>query len=120
MDGLQKMQQVIVIRKDLTMRKGKIVAQGSHAALSVVMQNLTDNRVTTWLNENQAKICVYVNSEEELLEVYEKAENQNLLCALIKDEGLTEFNNIPTLTCCAIGPATKEELQDITGNLKLL
>jgi PTH2 family peptidyl-tRNA hydrolase len=115
-----KLQQVIVVRKDLTMRKGKIVSQGSHAVLGVVLQNLLDNRVKTWLNENQAKICVYVNSEDELMDTYNKAKKKNILCFLIQDSGLTEFKNVPTFTCCAIGPATKKDLQDITGHLKLL
>ena len=118
---MEKLQQVIVIRKDLTMRKGKMVAQGAHASLSATLNNLSNRRVIEWLCDGGSKkICVYVNSEEELLEVYEKAILAGFIGFIIKDSGLTEFNGIPTITCCAIGPATKEELNDITGHLKLL
>lgn len=102
------------------MRKGKMVAQGAHAALNAVLPHLTDWRVKEWLSGVFTKICVSVDSEEELLQIYAKAQLANQICAIIEDSGLTEFNNVPTLTCCAIGPATKEELQNITGHLKLL
>lgn len=115
-----KLQQVIVIRKDLNMRKGKIVAQACHASLKATIENQIDYRVKQWLSGAFTKICVSVDSKEELLEVYEKAYQTGKICALIEDSGLTEFNGVPTLTCCAIGPATKEELQEITGHLKLL
>ena len=117
---MNKLQQVIVMRKDLNMRKGKMVAQGAHASLSAILENQSDERVKTWLSGVFTKICVCVNSEEELLQVYEYARSAGHICSLIKDSGLTEFNGVPTLTCCAIGPATKEELHDHTGHLKLL
>jgi PTH2 family peptidyl-tRNA hydrolase len=115
-----KLQQVLVIRKDLNMRKGKMVAQACHASLKATMENRIDYRVKQWLSGDFTKICVSVDTKEELVEVYEKAYQTGKICALIEDSGLTEFSGVPTLTCCAIGPATKEELQDITGHLKLL
>jgi PTH2 family peptidyl-tRNA hydrolase len=115
-----KLQQVIVIRKDLNMRKGKMVAQGAHASVAAILPHLIDWRVKEWLKGAFTKICVSVDSEEELLAVYDKAKLTNQICEIIEDSGLTEFKGVKTLTCCAIGPATKEELQDITGHLKLL
>ena len=119
-ENANKLQQVIVIRKDLNMRKGKMVAQGAHASMGAVLPHLTDWRVKEWLKGAFTKICVSVDSEEELLRIYGKAKLTNQICEIIEDSGLTEFNGVKTLTCCAIGPATKEELQDITGHLKLL
>lgn len=116
----EKLQQVIVIRKDLTMRKGKMIAQGSHAVVTSLIENLKDQRVIQWLSTGQTKICLYVESEDELLQVYNNAKDSQFICSLITDSGHTEFNGVPTLTCCAIGPATKNELQPITGHLKLL
>jgi PTH2 family peptidyl-tRNA hydrolase len=117
---INKLQQVLVIRKDLNMRKGKMVAQACHASLKATIENQSDDRVQEWLSGAFTKICVSVNSEEELKIVYEKAQRANMVCALIEDSGLTEFHGVPTLTCCAVGPATKEDLQDVTGDLKLL
>lgn len=73
-----------------------------------------------WLNGTFTKICVYVNSEEELLALYNKAKEQNILCALITDAGFTEFNNVQTNTVVAIGPDYSSVIDEITGHLQLL
>lgn len=124
--------QVIVVRKDLNMRKGKMVAQGAHASMKVFFDKLSDGddlgvKVITFSDEEKewvdgifTKICVSVNSEQELDEIYNKAQAAGLNCALITDSGLTEFNGVPTKTCCAIGPNKSEEIDKITGNLSLL
>jgi peptidyl-tRNA hydrolase, PTH2 family len=124
--------QVIVIRKDLNMRKGKMVAQGSHACMKVFfdrieycdhgemkMNNITPE-MEEWINGLFTKICVSVDSEQELLDIYNKAKEAALPCALVEDAGLTEFCGNKTLTCCAIGPANDEKVNLITGHLKLL
>ena len=130
--------QVIVIRKDLKMRLGKCVAQGSHASLAVILKLMRegdlwterplpdrnniisrDEAVEDWLSGSFTKICVSVNSEEELLSIYKQAEEANLPCALIKDAGRTEFNGVPTFTCCAIGPAWDKDIDLITKKLSL-
>jgi PTH2 family peptidyl-tRNA hydrolase len=123
--------QVIVMRKDLNMRKGKMIAQGAHASMKVfldrkmtssdpnmLMVNMTYD-MATWVYGQFTKICVNVNSEEELLRVYREAGAKKLPCALIQDMGHTEFDQ-PTYTCCAIGPAKAEEIDEITGSLQLL
>jgi len=117
---MEKLKQVIVIRHDLKMRTGKVVAQGAHASMAVVLENLENPMVKEWLSGLFTKICVRVNSEEELLDVYHKAQEAGLLSSLITDSGLTEFHGIPTKTCIAIGPASSEDLAPITGHLKLL
>ena len=126
--------QIIVMRKDLGMRKGKMIAQGAHASMKVLLDcaeiyralgddswlrvALTDDMLA-WVDGIFTKICVSVDSEEELLRIYKQAQDIGLPAALIQDAGLTEFKE-PTYTCCAIGPATKQDLDPITGHLKLL
>lgn len=128
--------QIIVMRKDLNMRKGKMVAQGAHASMKAILDigHIEDSitlfafiiplikrpSLVKWLLGRFTKVCVGVDSEQELLNVYNKAKEEGLLCSLIQDAGLTEFDNIPTLTCCAVGPAYPDELDHITGHLKLL
>ncbi len=109
---------VIVMRKDLNMRKGKMIAQGAHAAVTMVL-GFNDSSLEDWLETGQTKICVSVNSEAELLDVYNRALAANLPCNLIKDAGRTEFKE-PTLTCCGIGPWDADEIDKITGSLPLL
>ena len=63
------------------------------------------------------KVCLRVNSEEELLIYHEKALQSGLKSYLITDSGRTEFNGVPTLTACAIGPADMEQIDQVTGDL---
>lgn len=114
------MKQIIVMRKDLKMPRGKEIAQGAHASMKATLLHMDDPRVKEWLSGMFTKIAVGVNSEEELLEVYNRALEANIIAELITDSGLTVFNGIPTNTCIAVGPDTNEKLQPITGNLKLL
>lgn len=128
-EALRLTKQVIVMRKDLNMRKGKIAAQAGHASLGAMLKDRdidgkwmsvkVDEAATAWLTGSFRKICVYVNSEAELIEVYQKAIEKGLRAVLITDKGDTEFNGVPTKTCCAIGPAFEDEVDPITGNLPL-
>ena len=132
--------QIIVMRKDLNMRKGKMMAQASHASMKVLLDRMIksglhyhsgwesewtlhlkeDEPLKIWLNGLFTKVVLSCDSEEELLALYKKAKDKGLLCSLITDAGLTEFNNVPTNTCIAIGPDFPENINDITGHLKLL
>lgn len=113
------MKQVIVLRKDLNMRKGKMVAQGCHASLQAFLANDPNENNRWWTTHRQTKICVSVDSEAELLMIYDQAQKAGLVSSLVKDAGLTEFKE-PTFTAVAIGPADSEKIDLITGNLKLL
>jgi PTH2 family peptidyl-tRNA hydrolase len=73
-----------------------------------------------WLTVSFAKICVYVTSEKELLEIYDAALEEGLPRALITDSGKTEFHGVPTNTCIAIGPAEAKKIDVVTGHLPLL
>ena len=123
------------MRKDLGMRKGKMIAQGAHASMKVFfdMMEKTDSdkyeldfgfeggkQAQEWFEGIFTKICVSVDSEEELLKVFKYACDVDLPCAIILDNGKTEFGGVPTHTCCAIGPANSEDIDKITGDLKLL
>jgi PTH2 family peptidyl-tRNA hydrolase len=66
------------------------------------------------------KVCVGVDSEDELLAVHRAAQTAGVRSTLITDAGLTEFGGVPTNTCLAIGPDWNEKVDAITGALKLL
>jgi PTH2 family peptidyl-tRNA hydrolase len=130
--------QMLVVRKDLNMRKGKIGVQSAHASLKVFF-----DRIVAWdfTHKNQGKIRItmeitpamyewvtgcftkiepYVESEEALLNLYKRAKESDIPCALILDAGLTEFGGVPTYTAVAIGPDYNEKIDTITGGLPLL
>ena len=73
-----------------------------------------------WLETSFAKVCLQVGSEEELLALKEKAEGLGIPTALVTDAGRTEFHGVPTNTCIAIGPASNQVIDSVTGSLKLL
>ena len=121
--------QVIILRKDLNMRKGKLVAQGAHASMGAILSLCKqdgdrlilemDERTKPWLTGRFKKICVYVNSEEELLNIHEQAKQNGLVTSLIRDAGLTEFNGVPTLTAVAVGPDSEDKVDAICKHLPL-
>ena len=122
--------QVLVVRKDLKMRKGKIASQTAHAAMMIflqkaVIQNGVFQCLVTpveeeWFADSFTKVCVSVNSEEELESVYYKALDAGLPSALCVDNGTTEFGGVPTKTVVAVGPDYSEKIDEITGGLPLL
>ena len=119
-DFKDMIKQVIVIRKDLKMRRGKEIAQGSHASMAFLLKgDATKEQIQEWILNAQTKVCVSVDSEEELEEIYNKAKEANLIVNMITDLGKTEFNGEPTKTCLAIGPNKGELIDKITGHLKL-
>lgn len=114
------MKQIIVMRTDLNMGVGKMVAQGAHASMKATVLHKDDPRVEQWLSGLFTKIAVRVDSEEELMEVLLNAKESGLIAELIVDSGLTVFNGVPTKTCIAVGPDTHDNLKSVTGHLKLL
>jgi len=129
---------VIVMRRDLHMRKGKIAAQAGHACVEAVLNTakrdglfvqLSQDGWTeedrqrfpllAWLAEGEKKVCVYVDSEEALMEIHQQLTEQGILSALICDAGHTEFHGEATLTCLATEPAPDAKLDPVTGELPL-
>lgn|SRR5581483_1650829 len=130
--AMSDVKQVIVVRTDLNMRKGKMIAQGAHAAMKFLVDNNESERgdeivVKLSLEEAQwllsgsfTKAVVRCGSEEELRDLIFRAELADIEVHPIIDAGKTEFHGVPTLTCAAFGPCKVEELDKITGHLPLL
>jgi PTH2 family peptidyl-tRNA hydrolase len=139
-----KAKQLIVMRRDLKMRKGKIAAQAGHACVEATLMALAHEgrlgevRMTPdegwvylehpadevtplsdWFDAGVAKVCVYVDSEDELLGIAEQGRERGFLVALIRDAGFTEFHGEPTYTCLAFEPLPADKIDPITGELPL-
>lgn len=128
---MNDVKQVIVVRKDLNMRKGKIAAQVAHASMKFLVDNNEAERgdemviklspaEAMWLSGSFTKVVVGCDSEEALETLIFQAQLADVECHPIVDAGRTEFHGVATLTCAAFGPCTAEELDKITGNLKLI
>jgi peptidyl-tRNA hydrolase, PTH2 family len=125
--------QVIVWRHDLSVRLGKKMAQAAHASIMPFAERIRcssyeNGRVSIplspeeceWFFGNFRKVVLRVETEQELLEVYQKAKEAGLTTCLVTDSGLTEFHGVPTNTCISIGPDEEEKINTVTGHLKLL
>lgn len=116
-----KYKQVIAVRTDLRMSKGKTAVQVAHGAISAAerARKIKEPVWRAWLNEGQKKVVVKVSTESALITLNRQAAMENLPHTLIKDAGMTELPP-GTATVVGIGPAKSEEIDKITGELKLL
>ncbi|MEM0123187.1 MAG: peptidyl-tRNA hydrolase Pth2 [Conexivisphaerales archaeon] len=111
----------ILIRTDLKMGRGKMVAQGAHAAVGAAMESLKRKQewFEQWEIEGAAKIALKVESIEELMQLIQKARSLGITCFTVADMGLTQVEP-GTITAGAIGPAPENLVDQVTGKLKLL
>lgn len=139
-----KSKQMIVVRRDLRMRKGKIAAQAGHACVEATLialaregrldqvrvapsqnwvylddQGTVPTPLSRWFEAGVAKVCVYVDGEEALLELAMRGREAGFAVALVRDAGYTEFHGDPTYTCLAFEPLLPEQIDPLTGDLPL-
>jgi PTH2 family peptidyl-tRNA hydrolase len=132
--------QVIAVRKDLNMRKGKIAAQVAHASLKVwfdrmipgtpvdsdqiISYRIGNDKLTPemieWKENAFTKIVVGAKDEDHIYSLAHQAKEADIPYAIIIDNGMTEFAGNKTTTCIAIGPADSEKIDLITGKLALI
>ena len=110
--------QVILVRQDLKLPKGKLAAQAAHASVEAVLKS-NPKLVGAWKDTGMAKIVLKVKDEKELVKYFQKAKDQGLTASLITDAGRTVVAP-GTKTCAAIGPADEELIDKLTGELSLL
>jgi PTH2 family peptidyl-tRNA hydrolase len=112
------MKQVILVRQDLKLPKGKMAAQCSHAAVEAVL-NSDKKKVDAWRKQGAKKVVLKVKDEKELLKYKQQAKDNKLKTALITDAGKTVIAP-GTKTCIAIGPDEEDKIDKITGKLKMI
>ena len=112
------MKQAIVVNAALRLPKGKLAAQVAHAAVGAFLEANAETQ-RTWLEEGMPKVVLKGNSAEELMELQTLAMQRHIPVCLINDAGRTV---VPagTVTCVGLGPAGDNEIDELTGELKLL
>ena len=121
-----RIKQTIIMRKDLHLSKGQMVAQGSHASIAFLTDlikeyngeplSLTEAQ-KEWVYGTFYKVCLSVDSETELLDIGCHAVLIGLSVKYIEET--TGFDK-PTITCIAIGPDYSSKIDPVTKHLKLL
>ncbi|MBW2965704.1 peptidyl-tRNA hydrolase Pth2 [Candidatus Woesearchaeota archaeon] len=112
------MKQVILVRQDLKLPKGKLAAQAAHASVEAVF-NSDKKKVDEWRSEGQKKVVLKVADEKELLKYMQEAKDNGLKTALITDAGKTVIAP-GTKTCVGIGPDEEGKIDEVTGKLKMV
>lgn len=110
--------QMILIRNDLNMSVGKKCVQCAHACLGSY-RKVDKKLIEEWKRQGEKKVVLEVNSEKEIIDLFEMAKNEKLPCFLVQDAGLTELEP-GTITALGIGPDKEEKIDKITRSLKLL
>lgn len=116
-----RFKQVLVVRVDLRMGRGKTAVQCAHAAVSAAEEarNRQNDWWSSWIEEGQMTIAVKVPDLDRMLELERIGRSKRIPVHLIIDKGLTQ---VPpgTATCLGLGPAPIEILDPLTGDLPLL
>jgi len=113
-----EMKQVILVRKDLKLPKGKLAAQVAHASLEASLK--TERRkLDTWRSEGGKKVVLEVANDKELFKYKQMCEDEGLKTALIIDAGHTVVAP-GTITCLGVEPCEEKDIDVITGKLKML
>lgn len=112
------MKQVIVVNQSLKLPKGKLAAQVAHAAVGAYLDAGEDAQVD-WLNEGMPKVVLQAADEADLLRLQDAAMAAGLPFLLVEDAGRTVVPE-GTITCLGLGPARDEDIDRVTGELKLL
>lgn len=128
--------QIIAIREDLEMSRGKIASQAAHASMKSLVDAMekrndmntiewslnlnSDLELKEWLEGSFTKIVVAVKDEREMDKLYNKCKEAGLRVSMIIDNGTTEFDGQKTKTCVAIGPHEADKLDPFTKRYRLL
>ncbi|MBS3142386.1 peptidyl-tRNA hydrolase Pth2 [Candidatus Woesearchaeota archaeon] len=112
------MKQVIVIRNDLKLPKGKLAAQVAHASTEAALRTAR-SVLERWRAQGMKKVVLKVETVEELREIERVAKRLKLVTAMVMDAGHTVVEP-GTITCLGIGPDSEEKINQVTGSLKMV
>ena len=112
------MKQIIIVNESLKLPRGKLAAQVAHAAVAAFLE-ASDEAKRLWLAQGMPKVVLKCETADEIMQFEEAAQKRGIPAYLVSDAGRTV---VPagTLTCLGLGPATEEDLDELTGELKLV
>ncbi|MBI2143893.1 peptidyl-tRNA hydrolase [Candidatus Woesearchaeota archaeon] len=110
--------QVILVRTDLKLPKGKACVQVAHASLEAALKS-SKGVIDEWRSGGGKKVVLKAAGLDELRKYEALARKEKLVTSLITDAGHTTVAP-GTVTCLGIGPDNEEKIDKVTGSLKIL
>lgn len=112
-----KLKQLIILREDLGISRGKEISQACHASLGAYRK--TDSKTVSEWESSGARKIVVSSGDEELEDLYARIKSKDIPAYLVKDAGKTEIEP-GTVTALGVGPVEESKIDSITGELKLI
>lgn len=114
----QSVKQCIVVNESLKLPRGKLAAQVAHAAVAAFLQASAEAQ-RAWRAQGMPKVVLKGERADELQQLEEAAHKRGIPAYLIRDAGKTVVA-AGTITCLGLGPAPEDQLDELTGDLKLV
>ena len=125
---MKDIKQVIIVRKDLNLRKTELASQVATASMGFLLENNESERndeinvklsreEVMWLNGSFEKVIVGVDSEQDLRDLMFKAEMEGIGVYPVLSRLRNKFDDT-TITCAALGPDDSNIIGHVTGHLK--
>lgn len=107
------------------MEAGKIASQAGHAFLGSYIQCKNQDVLSEYHKDFPkspgTKVCLKIPDLAQLHRIECEARQSGISTFVVVDSGCPNFfGGKPTVTALGIGPATKEQIKHLTGELKLL
>jgi PTH2 family peptidyl-tRNA hydrolase len=126
---MKDIKQVIVVRKDLNLRKTELASQVATASMGFLLENneserndeinvKLSNEEVLWLNGSFEKLIVGVDSEEDLRDLMFKAELEGIGVYPVHGKLKSGHEDDITIMCAALGPDDSNVINHVTGHLK--
>ena len=109
----------VLVRDDLKMSKGKVLAQVSHTIVDATVKAYTQSQLFfKWRADGEKIVILKVPDEKTLMYIMNISERKGVNCGYTVDAGLTEV--LPgTKTVGFVGPNFEDKVDKLTGQLKL-
>ena len=109
----------VLVREDLKMSKGKVLAQVSHTIVDATVKAYTQTQLFfKWRADGEKIVILKVPNEKTLMYIMNIAQRKGVNCGYTVDAGLTEV--LPgTKTVGFVGPNFEDKVDKLTGQLKL-
>lgn len=125
---MKEIKQVIVVRKDLNLKKTELASQVATASMGFLLENneserndvinvKLSNEEAAWLNGSFEKQIVAVESEKALRDLMFKAELEGIGVYPVHGK-VNGFEEDVTIMCAALGPDDSSVIRHVIGNLK--